>query len=96
VDNERPLTEEELERLRASIEKHVDEHSSEAFYISSAQQQGVLSLFAEIRRLRRGEWIGGAANEITGDPNCCDLQSSDAGAMAEVMRRHLKAEVDRQ
>jgi len=54
-----------------------------------------LDVLAEVRRLREGAWLDQAALEIAGDPMCCDISSSSPRAMIAVMRKHLKAEVDR-
>jgi len=52
-------------------------------------------LVGEVGRLRAGKWLDQAALEIAGDPMCCDISSSSPRAMIAVLRKHLKAELDR-
>ena len=35
------------------------------------------------------DWIDSAAEEIAGDPNCCDISSSGSDAMAAIIRKHF-------
>jgi hypothetical protein len=34
-------------------------------------------------------WIIDAAEEIASSPSCCDISSASAGAIADVIRKHL-------
>lgn len=36
-------------------------------------------------------WILTAAEEIAGDPNCCDIQSSCASLMERIIAKHVPA-----
>ena len=46
-------------------------------------------IVSEVRRLRTGGWIEAAAREIAGSPECGDVSSSSAIAIASVIRKHL-------
>jgi hypothetical protein len=78
-----PLTEVELASLEA-IE--ATRPGQDAYTVPSLIQR----LIAEVRRLRAAEWIDAAAEEIAGDPSCCDISSSSSSEMAEIIRKHLK------
>ena len=40
------------------------------------------------------DWVRDAAEAIAGNPDCCDISSSSAEAMAEVIRKHNPAQPD--
>jgi hypothetical protein len=96
VDSGKPLTEEDLalcmrraEDLSARMLP--EDSAANATSIVADMQR----LVGELGRLRGGKWLDQAVLEIAGDPMCCDISSSSPRAMIAVMRKHLKAEVDR-
>lgn len=42
------------------------------------------------------DWIAEVSEEIAGDPDCCDIQSSDAYMIERRIREAVKAEARRQ
>jgi hypothetical protein len=96
VDKVKPLTEEELagcirlaEELTTNM-VHQDNVTNARSIVADMER-----LVGEVGRLRTGKWLDQAVLEIAGDPMCCDISSSSPRAMIAVMRKHLKAEVDR-
>jgi hypothetical protein len=96
VDKVKPLTEEELTacvRLAEELSFNIvnPDGATDAKSILADMQR----LVGEVGRLRAGKWLDQAVLEIAGDPMCCDISSSSPRAMIAVMRKHLKAEMDR-
>jgi hypothetical protein len=96
VDKVKPPTEQELtacirlaEELTSNM-VHPDGVTNAKLILADMQR-----LVGEVGRLRAGKWLDQAVLEIAGDPMCCDISSSSPRAMIAVMRKHLKAEVDR-
>ena len=96
MDKVKPLTEEDLAaciRLAEELTSSMlpQDNATHARSMVADMQR----LVGEIGRLRAGKWLDQAVLEIAGDPMCCDISSSSPRAMIAVMRKHLKAEVDR-
>ena len=96
MDKVKPLTEEELaacirlaEELTSNM-VHQDNVTNARSIVADMER-----LVGEVGRMRAGRWLDQAVLEIAGDPMCCDISSSSPRAMIAVMRKHLKAEVDR-
>jgi hypothetical protein len=85
-----PFTETELNQLWATFG---GDHRFEPFQNSQAMRlsafENAARVVAEVRRLRTGGWIETAAREIACSPECGDIASSNATAIAGVIRRHL-------
>jgi len=96
VDELKPLTDADLTaciHLAEALSSNLLQESNAAnvpLIVAEMQR-----LVGQIRRLRTGKWLDQAVLEIAGDPMCCDIASSSPRAMLAIMRKHLKAEVDR-
>lgn len=96
MDKVRPMTEEELAKcIRLTEELTSNMLPQDNATDSKSMVADMQRLVGEIGRLRAGKWLDQAVLEIAGDPMCCDISSSSPRAMIAVMRKHLKAEVDR-
>jgi hypothetical protein len=80
VTDERPISDQQLADLDGDP-RILHTARDEAFRIGD--------LVAEVRRLRGGDWIERAAEEIAGNPHCCDISSSSATAMEAIIRKHV-------
>lgn len=89
--NSTPFTEEELSQLWATLG---GDHRFDPLQYSHAMRlsafENVTRAVTELRRLRTGGWIDAAAREIACSPQCGDVSSSSATAIAGVIRRHLR------
>jgi hypothetical protein len=85
-----PFTEAELNELWATFG---GDHRFDPLQYSHAMRLAAFDnaarVVAEMRRLRSGGWIEAAAREIACSPQCGDVASSSATAIASVIRRHL-------
>jgi hypothetical protein len=85
-----PFTEVELNELWAAFG---GDHRFESLQYSHAMRltafENAARVVSEVRRLRTGGWIEAAAREIACSPECGDVSSSSATAIASVIRRHL-------
>lgn len=91
TDTTKPFTDAELDQLWATFggDPRFDPlQYSPAMRL--AAYENARRVFSEVRRLRAGGWIGAAAREIACDPQCCDVSSSNATAMADIIRKHLR------
>jgi hypothetical protein len=85
-----PFTETELNQLWATFGgdlRFQPLQNSHAMRLSAFENAA--RVVAEVRRLRTGGWIEAAAREIACSPQCGDVASSSATAIASVIRRHL-------
>jgi hypothetical protein len=85
-----PFTESELNQLWATFggdQRFESLQYSHAMRLSAFENAA--RVVAEVRRLRTGAWIEAAAREIAFSPQCGDVASSNATAIADVIRRHL-------
>src|SRR5258705_4429527 len=85
-----PFTETELNQLWATFG---GDHRFEPFQNSHAMRlsafENAARVVAEVRRLRTGGWIEAAAQEIACIAECGAISSSNATAIAVVIRRYL-------
>ena len=85
-----PYTETELNQLWATFggdRRFEPFQNSQAMRLSAFEHAA--RVVAEVRRLRTGGWIEAAAREVACSPECGDIASSNATAIAAVIRRHL-------
>jgi hypothetical protein len=85
-----PFTEAELNELWATFG---GDHRFDSLQYSHAMRLAAFDnaarVVSEMRRLRTGGWIEAASREIACSPECGDVASSSATAIARVIRRHL-------
>lgn len=85
-----PYTETELNELWAMFggdHRFVPLQYSHAMRLTAFENAA--RVVSEMRRLRTGAWIEAAAREIACSPECGDVSSSSATAIARVIRKHL-------
>jgi hypothetical protein len=86
-----PFTEDELSQLWATLG---GDHRFNPLQYSHAMRltafENVTRAVSELRHLRTGAWIDAAAREIACSPQCGDVASSNATAIAGVLRKHLR------
>ena len=85
-----PFTETELNELWATFG---GDHRFDPLQYSHAMRlaafENAARVVSEVRRLRTGGWIEAAAREIAVSPECGDVSSASATAIARVIRKHL-------
>lgn len=89
----RSFTEEELVELWAAFgddQRFGPLQHSHAVRLAAVESASRLA--SEMRRLRAGAWIDAAAREVASSPQCGDVTSSNATAIARVIRRHVRGD----
>lgn len=86
------LSEQEIDELWAAFGDDRFGPLQHSHAMRLAAFENARRVVGEMRRLRTGAWVEAAAREIATSAQCGDVASSNATAIARVIRRHLQGD----